>query len=171
MFKYRGKIASRFGLDQTGSIQYEFNEQGFRGRTNFDTAPKYAFFGCSLVFGIGVQEHLTFPYLFEHAHNYGMAGNYDNHDVMLVLEKFLRSDLHSAETSVVVVWHRRDTECLMDFQEKLRGYHIRQFFCGTPLTCLDCYPAPKNLDTDVSGTHPGPATHFFWYKLLRSFCR
>ena len=51
MIKNQGQIIESFGKDCTGQINYQFNQQGFRGILDFDFMPEYAFFGCSLVFG------------------------------------------------------------------------------------------------------------------------
>jgi len=171
MIQQRGQTLSTFGKDSTGKISYQINDQGFRGAKNFDVAPDYAFFGCSLVFGIGVPEKQTFPYLFENSQNYGLAGQYNNHDVMQVLEKFLQSDLYNNKTHVAVVWHARDSDCLEDFYFKLKSYNIIHFFCGKPLNYQNCYPAPPNQDFDVSGTHYGINSHRILWKTLCALFR
>ena len=61
MIQHKGQTINQFGLDQTGTINYQFNQQGFRAPIDFDFIPNYAFFGCSLVFGIGVSREYTFP--------------------------------------------------------------------------------------------------------------
>jgi hypothetical protein len=166
MIDYQNQIVNSFGKDQTGQINYQFNQQGFRGSTNFNFIPDYAFFGCSLVFGIGVPEQLTFPYLFNHAHNYGLAGSYDNHDIMLLLENFLNSELYAPQTKIAVVWHSRDADCLDDFYSKLKQYLIIHFFCGQCLPYVNCYSTPANLDYDVSNTHYGVNSHRVLWKTL-----
>lgn len=166
MIKNQGQIIESFGKDCTGQINYQFNQQGFRGILDFDFMPEYAFFGCSLVFGIGVTEKETFPYLFDRSQNYGLAGSYNNRDVMTVLETFLKSDLYSNQTKIAVVWHSRDAECLKDFYLKLKSYNIIHFYCGERLPHDNCYVTPVNADYDVSGTHYGRKSHRLLWKTL-----
>ena len=166
MLQNSGKTLRVFGKDQTELVSYQFNHQGFRSTNDFDFVPDHAFFGCSLVFGIGVDQNQTFPYLFNNSHNYGLAGTYDNHDIMTVLEKFLSSSVFSLQTKIAVVWHSRDSECLEQFYDRLKDYNIEHFYCGTPLTQQRCYAFPRQLDQDVSGTHPGPKLHKVFSRML-----
>jgi|TARA_R110001606_G_C15301675_1_gene642665 hypothetical protein len=167
MLTHQNCVLSSFGKDQTNLITYQFNQQGFRNNLNFNFVPDHAIFGCSLVFGIGVPDHEIFPSMFENSQNYGLAGNYDNHDVMAALEQFLSSDLYSKQTKIAVVWHSRDSECLEEFYLKLINYDsIVHFYCGQKLPNNNCYSYPSNLDLDVSGSHPGPRSHYMFYKML-----
>jgi hypothetical protein len=161
-----GKSLHAFGKDSTGQIEYKFNQQGFRSLEDFDWVPAYAFFGCSLVFGIGVDQRDVFSSSFPGSQNYGLAGKYDNHDIMLVLDNFLKSDLCNDNTHMAVFWHQRDGLDLSDFYDQLQNYQILHFFCGTPLDRPRCYSVPKQLDSDVSQTHPGPKTHKTISKIL-----
>jgi hypothetical protein len=162
----QGKILSSFGKDSSGLITYQFNQQGFRGNQDFDSVPAHAFFGCSLVFGIGVDQQHIFSSQFDASHNYGLAGKYDNHDVMQVLENFLASDLYNGNTHMAVVWHSRDSDCLSEFYDRLQNHRITHFYCGTPLDQPRCYAVPPQLDQDVSRSHPGPKTHLMFGKML-----
>jgi len=168
MIEKQGTCTNSFGLDNTGVIQYQFNQQGFRASKDFDFVPDYAFFGCSLVFGIGVPENLTFPYLFENSQNYGLAGSYSNADVMIVLENFLQSGLYRDSVKIVVVWHKRQDELLSEYYQQLKDLDIIHFFCGPVLPYKHCYKTPANQDSDVSGTHPGIKSHKFICKALNS---
>jgi hypothetical protein len=167
MSKHQNHVLNSFGKDQTNLVSYQFNQQGFRSNLNFDFIPAHAFFGCSLVFGIGVAQHEIFTSLFTNSQNYGLAGNYDNHDVMSVLERFLSSELYSEQTKIAVVWHSRDHECLEEFYLKLNNYNnIIHFYCGQQLSYNNCYSYPADIDLDVSSTHPGPKSHYVFYKML-----
>ena len=161
-----GKKLYAFGKDSTGLIAYQFNQQGFRSNQDFDFVPSYAFFGCSLVFGVGVDHSSLFSSFFPNSQNYGLAGNYTNHDIMFVLENFLKSNFYNNHTRISVVWHQRDADCLSEFYKKLQNFEIIHFFCGQPLNQPRCYPTPWQLDTDVSGTHPGIKTHKTISKIL-----
>jgi len=166
MLEFRGQTLTQFGKDTTGLISYPFNQQGFRSPTDFDRAPDHAFFGCSLVFGVGVDQQHIFPSLFENSHNYGLAGNYDNHDVMTVLEQFVASGFYNDQTRMAVIWHSRDSDCLPEFYDRLRQYNIVHFYCGTPLVQPRCYACPPQMDQDVSQSHPGPRTHLLISRML-----
>jgi hypothetical protein len=168
MIQHSRSTIYSFGKDSTGKIEYRFNQQGFRGK-NFDFVPEYAFFGCSMVFGIGVPENQTFVYSFPSSQNYGLAGRYDNHDVMLVLQRFISSDLYTSKSNLAVVWHIRDSKCLESFYNQLCSYHnLVHFFCGDPLPYQRCFPVPREMDQDVSSTHPGPKSHYFFHRVLSS---
>lgn len=167
MFEHRNQTLVRFGLDQTGSVGYNFNSQGFRGSYEFDFMPDHAFFGCSLVFGIGVPEEKTFAYLFDRSHNYGLAGTYNNTEIMRSLQDFIESDLYSPRVKMVVVWHRRNDEKLLEFYDNLRSYtNLLHFFCGQELPHQRCFKCVSNFDLDVSGTHMGAKTHQIFYATI-----
>jgi len=166
MISLSGKTVNKFGKDTTGLIKYRFNQQGFRSFDDYNTPPDYAFFGCSLVFGVGVDVDYIFANKFKNKHNYGLAGNYNNHDVMIVLEKFLESDFYSPQTKIAVVWHSRDSDCLEQFYHRLYQSNIVHFYCGIPLPFSRCFAFPRQLDRDASGTHPGPRTHLIFSKML-----
>lgn len=166
MYQLRGQTTSTFGLDQTNLIKYCFNQQGFRGNTSYNQIPRYAFFGCSLVFGIGVDYHNTFVGKFTDAYNYGIAGDYTNADTFEIIKSFLNSKLFSLDVKLAVVWTDRDSQDLYQYVDHLQKYNIVHFFCGDPLPGPHCYKVMSNLDVDVSGTHMGIKTHEFFYKVL-----
>jgi len=166
MHKHSGHVLDRFGLDQTGRIQYRFNQQGFRSGVDFDFRPDYAFFGASLVFGIGVPEPQTFAAMFPRAHNYGLAGQYQNSDIFDTIIEFTKLPDYSSNTKLVVVWHRRGAQDLNTYYKKLSHVKMLHFFCGIPLSYPNCYAMFPEQDQDVSGTHPGPKTHYTMYKIL-----
>jgi hypothetical protein len=171
MIEKKGTCTNHFGKDNTGTVHYQFNQQGFRASKDFDFVPDYAFFGCSLVFGIGVSENLTFPYLFKNSQNYGLAGSYDNSNVMTVLENFLQSSLYRDPVKIAVVWHKRQDEMLSEYYQRLKDFDIIHFFCGPALPYKRCYRTPTNQDFDVSNTHPGIQSHRFIWKTLDSLFR
>ena len=166
MISKQGQTVDCFGKDRSGQVTYQFNQQGFRGISDFDFVLDYAFFGCSLAFGIGVAEEQTFAYLFDSSQNYALAGTYDNHDIMMTIEQFLASDVYSPATRIAVFWHSRDAKCLEEFYLKLQDHNIIHLYCGTPLPYQNCYAVPPNLDYDVSGTHYGPQSHKLLWKML-----
>jgi hypothetical protein len=170
MWQNAGICVNSFGKDQSNSISYNFNAQGFRG-PNFDYQPNHAFFGCSLVFGIGVAQQDTFVYLFEKSQNYGLAGAYSNDDIRLVLEKFLCSDLYKPTVKIAVVWRDPPDQVLKEFYNQIQDLKILHFFCNQPLDGPLCFAMPKNLDYDISGTHPGPITHRYLCKILQNLFR
>ena len=166
MLKHSGHVLDCFGLDQTGSIQYHFNQQGFRSSVEFDFKPDYAFFGASLVFGIGVPESQTFAAMFSKSHNYGLAGQYQNSDIFDTIIKFTKSPVYSPSTKLVVVWHKRDAQDLDTYYQQLLDVKLLHFFCVVPFDYPKCYSMFPEQDQDVSGTHMGPKTHYAMYKIL-----
>jgi len=172
MQKMAGQTVDCFGRDTTGSVQYTFNSQGFRSSYEFDSVPVYAFFGCSLVFGIGVDQRKIASSQFANSHNYGLAGvDYSNHDIAQLIQKYLQCNLYSPTTKIIVVWHSIGSDMLDNFYHHCPKENFFHFFCGQKLKYHNCYSAPKNLDSDVSGTHMGPLTHDFFAQTVRSLCR
>lgn len=168
MWQHRGQTVTQWGRDRTNLVQYCFNSQGFRSTAEYDFIPRYAFFGCSITFGIGVAQTQSFAGLFDHSHNYGLAGDYTNADILDVLVQFLRTDIYSPDTKLCVVWSDRDQEHLPAMLVQLQEYPLEHFFCGTKPSGPRMWKFPPQIDTDVSGTHPGPLTHKFFYNVLCS---
>jgi hypothetical protein len=52
----RSQTLRQWGKDSTGLIEYKINDHGFRSPYNYNTVPGYAFFGNSIVFGIGIEQ-------------------------------------------------------------------------------------------------------------------
>ena len=166
MYEHRGQTVNQFGLDKTGTIQYQFNQQGFRSDLDFDFVPDWAFFGCSFVAGIGVPIKKTFASKFSNSQNYGVFGIYHNHDIREIIQRFQNSKIFSPQTKMAVFWSDRDCNLLETYYQELCHLDIRFFFCGSPLPHFRCYRVISNLDLDVSGTHMGPMTHEFLYRVL-----
>ena len=164
MISNRGKTLTCFGLDQTNTIDYGFNQQGFRHHMDYDFEPSVAFFGCSLVFGIGVPYQHICANKFADSHNYGLAGAYNDMDVLNILNKFIAN--YPVNIPKVVVWKNFQASITATHIKGLPGNNIYHFFCHHPIEAPGCYRMVKNLDHDVSGTHPGPITHNFFYKTL-----
>lgn len=166
MWNSRGQTLDRYGLDQTGKIQYRFNGQGFRADHTLDFAPDHAFFGCSFVAGIGVPIEQTFASLFSNSHNYGVGGKYLNSSTFEIIQSFVNSSMYHDKIKMAVFWTDRDQELLDQYYQQLSDLPLLHFFCGTPLPYANCYAMIKNLDWDVSNTHIGPKTHKFLYQTL-----
>lgn len=166
MWSQHGKTVNSFGKDNTKTIDYHFNDFGFRSSKNFDFVPDYAFFGCSIVLGIGVDESKTFASQFKNSQNYGVCGSYDNAQIFQTIENFLASDLYSPHVKMAVIWTDREPEKLEHYYQQLVPYKFVHLFCGQPLAHPRCYPMIRNLDWDASSTHIGEKTHQFLYKFL-----
>jgi len=166
MYKRRGQIVNQFGRDTSGLIQYQFNQQGFRSNQDFDFVPEWAFFGCSLVAGIGIPIEKTFASKFTNSQNYGACGTYYNYDIREIIQRFLNSKIFSSCTKMAVFWTNRDCELLDTYYQELHHLDMRFFFCGDPLPYPSCYRLISNLDLGVSGTQMGEKTHEFLYQAL-----
>ena len=166
MWSSRGRTLDRYGLDQTGKIQYRFNNQGFRADHTMDFVPDYAFFGCSFVAGIGVPIEQTFASFFPCSHNYGVCGKYLNSSIFEIIRLFANSEMCHEKIKMAVFWTNRDQELLDQYYQELNHLPLLHFFCGTLLPRANCYAMIKNLDWDVSNTHIGPRTHKFLYQTL-----
>ena len=166
MIQFQGQVVDQFGLDHTGTIDYQFNQQGFRSPIDFDFVPDYAFFGCSSVFGIGVAHNHIFPSMFPQSHNYGLAGNYNNDDAFLIINNYLHSSAFSNSAKKFVYWTDRNTESLDLYSRQLSKLGFIQAFCGDKMPYNNCFSGVPNVDADVSGTHMGTNTHLITYKIL-----
>lgn len=166
MWNSRGLSVDRYGLDQTGKIQYRFNDQGFRSDCTMDFVPDYAFFGCSFVAGIGVPVEQIFANLFSNSHNYGVCGEYLNSSTFEIIQSFVKSPMYHDKIKMAVFWTDRDQEVLDSYYQQLNHLPLLHFFCGTSLPYDNCHTMIKNLDWDVSNTHIGPKTHKFLYQTL-----
>ena len=166
-WQHRGQIVQTWGKDSTGLIDYRFNLQGYRHSLNYNWPAKWAFFGNSIVFGIGVQESKILTSYFDHSQNYGLSGDYMNHHSVTNLKNFLQSECYTSHTRVVFFWIDRDNEKVDELiqQVKIMVPHCLNISSGKRR------PGAINLvphqDLDVSGTHPGPRTHKIWAKTIK----
>lgn len=167
MYSLRGRAIDKFGLDQTGRITYQFNNQGWRNHKDYDFVPAYVFFGCSSVFGIGVEQKQIFSSMFVDHFNCGLAGQYTNHDIAMSILNFVHSSgFFDHKVKMAVIWTDRNPELLYDCYSKVKNLDLRHFFCGRSIEDKHCWPMIAAQDTDASGTHMGPATHHQFYKVL-----
>ena len=164
MIELAGKTVNKFGKDSTGTIKYTFNNQGFRSDRDYVDVPDYAFFGCSLVFGIGVDNNQLFANMFNNSHNYGLAGTYTNHDIFQVIEKF--NQTYNNNVKKVVCWTDRDSHLLSNYSPALADLNFYQFFCGDVLHYQNCFKMLPDVDRDVSQSHMGVNSHKQMYKVL-----
>lgn len=162
MWDLRGQSVDKFGLDSSQRVLYQFNNQGWRSQIDYTSDPDILFFGCSLVFGIGVPIEETFSHRFPNSQNYGVSGKYTNRNIYDIASSVLRDTPDTIPT--VIVWTDRDSDMALSFSREFPK--SLQFFCGDVPDQTRCWPTPKNLDWDASRTHPGPLTHYFFYKCL-----
>lgn len=168
LWELRSQTVNELGKDRTGKIQYQFNSQGWRCNYDYDFAPDHAFFGSSLVLGIGVQQHKTFAGLFDRSHNYGLATKYTNQHIVDTILNFVNSELYLPSVKMAVVWSERDPEIINNSWHLIEKFDIKHFFCGQPRVGRNCWAMIKSIDYDASGTHMGPETHRTFYKILCS---
>jgi hypothetical protein len=166
MWQHRNTTINVFGKDHTHTINYTFNQQGFRSNLNYNWKPDIALFGCSLVMGIGVDASQITSAYFKNCQNYGVAGRYTNYDILKIIENFSTSELYSPENKLAVVWTDRDSEVLEECYARLSHLDVIHFFCSEPLPYPQCYKFIPSIDPDASDTHPGPLTHKTFYKIL-----
>jgi len=167
LYAVRGTTVTRWGKDQTGTISYKINNQGFRSNVDYDWSPKYAFFGSSTVFGIGINGQDLLVNQFDNAHNYGLAGDYLNCESLENLRAFVASPLYQ-NTQIVFFWIDRlgieKIEQLIPVANSLAKniLHISQ---GVKYEgAVNLMP---HIDLDISGTQPGVKTHKLWAKTIR----
>lgn len=162
----RGQTVQKWGKDSTGLIEYQFNQQGFRSCVDYDFSPDYAFFGNSIVFGVGVELSQTLVSQFGCSQNYGLSGTYMNHHSVTNLHNFICSKLYNNRTKIVFFWVDRDEpidSMIQQVNDLVSG--VLHISSGKKRTgAINLMP---HKDHDVSGTHPGPLTHKMWAKTIR----
>jgi len=164
---HRGQSVFKWGKDQTGSIQYRFNSQGYRSDKTYDSPATWAFFGNSIVFGIGVCESKILTSYFEGSQNYGLAGNYLNQHSVSNLRNFLKSPFCNPNTRIVFFWIDRDTENIDHLIDSVDEMTDRCLHISSGIRRMKTINLMPPCDQDVSGTHPGPATHLMWAKTIK----
>lgn len=162
----RSQTLRQWGKDSTGQIEYTINDHGFRSPHNFVSVPDYAFFGNSIVFGIGVEQPRIMASQFENSHNYGLSGHYMNHHSVTNLERFVASTLYSLHTQIVFFWIDRD-EPINRMIELINQRVPRVLHISSGQKRPGAVNLMPHIDLDVSGTHPGPNTHSMWAKTIQ----
>lgn len=167
-FNARNTTQSKWGKDQTGTIEYQFNGQGFRGTCDYSWIPTHAFFGNSAVFGVGVEVNETFVSYFLKAHNYGLSGNYMNWHSVENLKRYINSPFHAPSTKIIFVWiDRPGVENIPQLIDRVNAMRPNVLHISMGVK----YPTSINLmpsiDHDASETHPGPKSHGIWAKTIK----
>jgi hypothetical protein len=167
LFDARGTTVTQWGQDQTGTVMYTINNQGFRSHQEYNWVPTYAFFGSSTVFGIGIDDNDLLVNQFTNAHNYGLAGNYLNGESLENLKNFVASSLYN-NTQIIFFWidrlDKEDINQLILQADELSSniLHISQ---GAKYSgAINLMP---HIDFDVSKTQPGIKTHQLWAKTIK----
>ena len=173
MLGHAGQTVRQFGIDNAGTTEYRINLQGWRADKAQDFQPKWAFFGTSIVFGIGVELAQAFPSQFASSHNYGFAGEYDNQDIRAFLDKFLKSEFYHEDLQMVVVWRYLEAypPILDQYVQELAGHHMMHFFPDYNVGAANCFPVFKNIDIDLTGSHMGPKTHAVMARCINDYFR
>lgn len=171
-YNARGQTVDKWGKDQTGLISYRFNNQGFRSDSDYNWTPDWAFFGSSVIFGVGIPVQHILASRFRNSHNYGLSGAYMNHHSVTNLQNFIASPYYSPNTQIVFFWIDRPGEEEIPpliTQVNLMVPNVLHISQGQK------YEGAQNLmphiDSDVSGTHPGPATHKLWARSVALLCQ
>jgi hypothetical protein len=169
-WQHRGQKVTQWGKDQTGRIEYQFNNQGFRADQDYTTVPDYAFFGNSIVFGVGIPLHQTLVAQFPNSQNYGISGVYMNHHSVTNLKNFVSSELYRPNTHIIFFWIDRIEPIEKMIEEtNVWCHNILHISSGAKRKgAINLMP---NRDQDVSGTHPGPSTHTMWAKTIKLLTR
>lgn len=170
MFEQKNKMVTKWGKDNTGKISYFFNRQGFRSQIAYDFVPKYAFFGSSSIFGIGVNEDDTMVSYFPKSHNYGLAGEYLNIHSVQNLENFVKSCLYTNEVKIIFFWVERSTENILNLSNIVKKLHPNVIQISQGKKYPNIINLMPEIDYDVTCTHPGPKTHYLWAKTIKLLC-
>lgn len=165
-WQHRGQTVNRWGKDQTGLINYQFNQQGFRHTQDYNWKPSIAIFGNSIVFGIGVNYTDILCNLLPDTQNYGLSGFYMNHHSVSNLKQFVSSDLYSPNVKIVFFWIDR-SEPIEDMIQEVNQVLPNVLHISSGTKRAGAVNLMPSIDYDVSNTHPGPLTHKMWAKTIK----
>jgi len=166
-WQHRGQTVQTWGKDNTGSIEYRFNSQGYRHPQTYNWPATWAFFGNSIVFGIGVPESLILTSYFDHSQNYGLSGHYMNHHSVTNLAHFVKSECFTPQTQIVFFWIDRDNENINQLIQQVKSLAPGCLNISSGQQRPGAINLMPQKDSDVSGTHPGPLTHKMWAKTIQ----
>lgn len=169
-WQHRGQTVKVWGKDSTGLIDYQFNQQGFRSRIDYTTKADWAFFGNSIVFGVGVHLDRILASQFDNSQNYGLSGSYMNHHSVTNFLRFISTPLYASSTKIVFFWIERD-EPLAEMSQEVNKHVPNVLHISSGKKISGMINLMPSLDKDVSGTHPGPLTHKMWAKTIRLLFR
>lgn len=168
LYEQRGKIITQWGKDQTGLVSYRINQQGFRGKQDYNWTPEFAFFGSSTIFGIGIAEEDTLVSHFSNAHNYGLAGEYLNACSVKNLKNFLNSSVYNSSVKIIFFWiDRPGRENLNDLLAVVQNLNSNILHISQGAKYSGMINLMPHVDTDVSGTQPGIKTHRIWASTIK----
>lgn len=174
-WQHRGQTVYTWGKDQTGLVEYRFNQQGYRHSQNYNWPAQWAFFGNSIVFGVGVPEHQILTSHFEHSQNYGLSGLYMNlymnYHSVTNLANFVKSPCCTPDTKIVFFWIDRDQEDIDSLIAQVQTIVPRCLNISSGQKRIGAINLMPHQDWDVSHTHPGPQTHKMWARTIRLLCR
>lgn len=162
----KGQTHNKWGKDQTGLIEYQINNQGFRSPVDYTHPPDWAFFGNSIVFGVGVPCDQILVSHFTNSHNYGISGRYLNHHSVTNVQRFVNSPLFDGNTKIVFFWIDRD-ENIEQMIQQVTDLVPNVLHISSGQKRKGAVNLVPNIDFDVSGTHPGPKTHALWAKIIK----
>jgi hypothetical protein len=166
-WQHRSQTVNRWGKDQTGLIEYRFNSQGYRHAQTYDWPAEWAFFGNSIVFGVGVPEPDILTSYFDHSQNYGLSGHYMNHHSVTNLSNFVKSECFGPQTQIVFFWIDRDQENINQLIQQVTSLVPKCLNISSGQHRTGAINLMPLKDLDVSGTHPGPRTHEMWAKTIK----
>lgn len=163
MYDHRDRTVRSWGKDSTGLIKYTFDQYGFRNHNNYDKTPEYVFFGCSMLFGIGVERQNVFSNQFN-CWNFGLAGKYNESQILDCYRQFKLLDINC---KIVFVWRFRDSVPNLGLLNDDKIYHCLPYRSESK----NHVRLLENIDYDVSGTHWGIKTHARFQKILWHFLK
>lgn len=166
-WQHRGQTVTQWGKDHTGLIEYRFNWQGYRHATDYNWPAEWAFFGNSIVFGVGVPESQIMVSQFERSQNYGLSGHYMNHHSVTNLENFLHSECCTDQTRIVFFWIDRPQENIEHMIQRVKSMAPKCLHISSGQKRVGAVNLMPHRDWDVSGTHPGPLTHKMWARTIQ----
>jgi hypothetical protein len=170
-WQHRGQTVRTWGKDNTGLIEYRFNSQGYRHAQTYNWPAEWAFFGNSIVFGVGVSESDILTSYFDHSQNYGLSGHYMNHHSVTNLKHFVESECFRPQTHIVFFWIDRDSEDINQLIQQVNSLAPKCLNISSGQQRPGTINLMPDKDSDVSGTHPGPRTHEMWAKTIKLLYR
>jgi hypothetical protein len=172
---YANTLQTIYGFDKSGSIQYHFNSQGFRG-DDYTSRPDIVFLGGSISFGVGVNYNETYSYILSLKKNlkfWNLSYAQEYYDNELIYKTIQELHTHQiTDIPIIVQWvsdlrnksATKNLQELIDLTNSLYNKHIHLLIDGredrNKITSSQFdLINPIWLDSVADNTHPGPKTH------------
>jgi hypothetical protein len=170
---YAGSTHQRYGYDQSGDIEYQFNSSGFRGELVDN--PNIIFVGGSISFGVGIKYAKTYGCVLssmQSLSHWNISYAQEYYDNEIIYQTVLQIHKLIGGIPIVIQWvsDTRNPKAvykldqLIDMTNQLFKDHVHLLIDGRDkkeeiLTDHCDLINPPWLDSTADHTHPGIKTH------------